>query len=152
METVKKYTILLACILAFGLMSCDDNVTVEGSAGNNSGGGSGSSGGRTDSALNGTWVGYEEGYTETNDAHSYEINFNNGNFEWSEFQRYMLLSIRFKGFYTTSAGIITITITHYQDYEGQNWVTNDRFSTESVPYYFANNNTLILDGETFTRK
>ena len=76
---------ILALALVFGMMAiaCDD--------GSSNGGGSG---GRTDSALNGTWV-----------APGERLTLNNGDFEIFEFGTLMV-----RGTYTTSGNSMTIRI------------------------------------------
>jgi hypothetical protein len=111
------------------------------------------SGGKTDPALNGTWV------SSSGD----ELKFNNGNFEISDGG----IPIA-KGTYTTNYNSITITVTHVHggQFEGtleSKWYTKaeiialpfrvfmfDIFVTEIT--YSVSGNTLNLEGYVLTRK
>ena len=148
MKELKVFSIMLACLMALVLVSCEDSVNVGG--GGNGGGGSG--GGSTDPALNGTWIANFDGSV-------YEYLFNNGNYEGT-FDGHPVI----RAVYTTNAGIMTMTATQFYDYDSiygsfPRWYTrnelallgvsssalNEFFITWLVPYHFANNNTLILN-------
>ena len=131
---------MLVMVLAFGMtvIVCDDG---------NNGGNS------TDPALNGTWIG---------DYSMLELKFNNGNFEFSEYQ---------KGTYTTSGGNITMTPTYI--YEKSKWNTKDEmrtilqeeglmhnkdieemlnqmFSSQTGPYVIKGGTLIIIFDDTIT--
>jgi hypothetical protein len=83
--------IALVAIIVFSMATCGD---IFGNDDDN---------GNADSSLNGTWV-YSDNSTST---YTYEITFNNGNWETFEYEEC------FKGTYTTSGNKLTMTPTHF---------------------------------------
>jgi len=143
--------IALLAVIGFSFVAC---------GGGDDGGGSSDS--NVDPALNGRWV----------DKYLNENKFDNGSFEISEVRTPPMIPAMFKGTYTTSRNIITMTRTHlYGSYfglgleskwysladlkaalSGEDLKSLERNFTPWTGSYSIKGNILTLGSETFTKR